>query len=281
MARKKKEDEAAVVETPPVPLTPHAPVEELKIGVPLGTRNCVTFLVKGRPPWLLQHGTRGLIKKELAKQEGIRKLKELPEEEQTKAAPRRIKSIADLELPEEIAEMATYPTSDGRYFFQANAFSGAIIDAFQTSRAVYFIDGKEKGAHLVLENSIRVEHTQSVLIDQRTLQPFRAPEEGGKPPYIIDARAVNNPQVGKVVAFRALWLHWAMFVTMSYDSAAHGEGVIRQGMALAGDRIGLGALRPYPPPKSKNPNRGRGGPYGTFTAEVWAGEIPEEARPEF
>lgn len=281
MARKAKVNSEEQVEEVAMPEMPAEPVNELKMGVPLGTRNYVTFLVQGRPPWLLQHGTRGMLKKEIQKQADMRKMRALPAAEQEKAIPRKVKTIADIELPEETTELATYPTSDGRYWFPASAFSSGIIDAFQISRAIYLVDGKEKGAHLVLENSIRVEHTQCVLFDQRTMKPFFVPKDGEKPPYIMDARAVTNPKKGKLIAFRPLWLNWATFVTLSYDSAAHREGVLQQGMSLAGDRVGLGALRPYPPPKHKNPNRGRGGPYGTYTATIWSQDIPEELRPEF
>jgi len=270
------EDEGEVIERPATP------PESLEVKLPLGIRNEVTFLVTGNPPWLMQHGTRGMLKKDGEKQEEIRRLKQLPLEEQEKATYRQIRTVADLELPEEVVELATYPTTDnGRYWFPASAFSSAIIDAFQISGAVYMVGTRAKGAHLVLENSIRILHTQCILIDSRTMKPFKVPAPGGKPPYIMDVRTVVNSKVGRVITFRPLWLHWAMFVTINYDAAAHGEGVVRQGMELAGDRIGLGSLRPYPPPKSKNPNRGRGGPYGTFTARVWDKAIPEDCQPEF
>lgn len=267
---------------------PVDPPESLDVRLPVGVRNEITFLIRGKAPWLLQHGTRGMIEKSMAELEKIRKMKEeMGQKEQEEATVRRTKTVASIELPEKSTELATYPTADGRFWFPASAFGSAIIDAFQICQAVYVIprgNGKkpiEKGAHLVLENSIRVEHTQSIILNAKTLKPFRAPENGGKPPYVMDIRTAVNSQAGRVLVFRPLWLNWAMFVRVSFDSAIHGPGVVKQGMELAGDRIGIGSLRPYPPPKSKNPNRGRGGPYGTFSVEVWDKKIPDECLPEF
>lgn len=245
---------------------------QLVVKIPAGTRDFCTFLIKGTGLGILQHSCRGMVLDELEK---------MKEEEARRANPDQVATKKEkvIRLPEETAELGTYPTNDGRFYHPSAAFVGSLIDGLWAAKAEY--PGTKELACNVLQRTVRMTHEQTILVDPKTFEPFgwKNGKDIKKPPYIIDFRtAVNQNTGGRILTWRPLWKKWAAFVTLSFDAAQVQRSVLLQALTLGGDLVGVGTFRPLPP--RNLPKKGKGGPFGTFEVEFWDKDVPESATPE-
>ncbi len=250
----------------------YKPPAKLEVGIPVGTRDFITHRIEWTGLGLLQHSTRGMVADELDK---IR-LEEERRKNPDVVQPKREKIMR---LPEETAELGSYPTNDGRFYHPAAAFVGALIDGLWAAKAVF--PGTTELACNVLQRTVRMVHEQCILVNPETHKPFSwgKKKDIKKPPYYGDFRtAVNLNTGGRILTWRPLWRKVVTFVTLSYDAAQIQPSVITQGLELGGVSVGVGAFRPLPP--RNLPKKGKGGPFGTFVVTVWDKPIPKGAIPE-
>ncbi len=245
---------------------------ELVVKIPAGTRDSLTFLIEWTGLGLLQHSCRGMVMDELDK---------MKDEEERRKQPDVAKAKREkiIRLPEETAELGTYPCNDGRFYHPAAAFVGSLIDGLWAAKAEF--PGTKELACNVLQKSIRMDHEQAILVDPKTHKPFAWPKKKDikKPPYVIDFRtAVNLNTGGRILTWRPLWKKVATFVTLSFDAAQIQPSVVLQALTLGGQLVGAGAFRPLPP--RNLPKKGKGGPFGTYKASIWTKPIPAGAVPE-
>ena len=250
------------------------PPAELVVKIPAGTRDSMTFRIVFDPRGILQHSCRGMIADEMVK---------MKEEEEHRKNPGVAKAKKEkvIRLPEETAELGSYPTNDGRFYHPAAAFLGSLIDGLWAAKAEF--PGTKELACNVLQKSIRMEHEQAILVDPETNKPFTwkasDKEKLKNPPYHMDFRtAVNLNTGGRILTFRPLWRKCATFITVSFDAAQIQPSVVEQALRLGGELVGVGAFRPLPP--RNLPKKGKGGPFGTYTSSIWTKDIPKGAVPE-
>lgn len=298
LKRIKKKKKPEKKETKEVEVGEFTLPDELEVGIPAGTFESATFLLKGEipGPGMMQNSTRLRVENQVDEAQYVRALRLLPPDELDKP---REKFALPVRLPEEHTEFSTYPTKDGRYYHPTAAFLGSMLDGLWVSNAFYPVlrEGgktvKNTAAEKVIRRAVKMVHIQAILLDPDTLEPFRQPvaekneplfvERDGRrvaireedTPYVHDYRGAQNRNVGLITAYRPVWPRWATFVQFMYDVAPCKEAYLLQGLKLGGSRVGVGAFRLMPPRKRQF--TGFGGPFGGYTAEVWDKPIPKEA----
>lgn len=211
--------------------------EQSRESYPIGTMHNVTVRMNGVTP-LMQNRVRGLSRDDSSGGLGQSKKKENPTAEQE-------------------ADSATYRDDDGDCYHPGDAFRSAVIDAVTGTKIG---SGKTaKSAPDIFRTSFFVLTERPKLIDPKTQKPLKK--------YRIDLRPVVNPNTsGAILRARPAWDSWACDVEFEYDPNMLNTDTILQSLNLAGARVGVGELRPLP--KKKNKNRGNGGRFGKFKAEI-------------
>jgi len=272
MGRPKKIKEATE------PTTPQAPPQALELGLPVGVMDYVTFLIQNQPSGrpIMQSSPRGMLLAAEIKDAEEMARRALTEEDRVQVQTRAPKVRL---LPGEVAELNTYPTSDGRFYHPAQAFLSSLIDAFWATKAVWPGSKTRESAEKVLIRTARAVHDQAILFNPDTMKPYRATDNPLG--YFVDVRTAVNRNTGdRIIASRPAWKRWGVLVTMSFDNVTLTKHVLRQGLQIAGTLVGAGVFRPLPPRNMPPAKQGKGGPFGTFIADFWDKPIPKDLQPE-
>lgn len=157
------------------------------------------------------------------------------------------------------ARTGLYVTTDGkRYYHPAEAFRDAIIEAVVGTKI-----GKKSAPDLFMSGLLTT-HDEAILVNPDTGKPYDVGEKN--PPWKVDTRTVVVPSTGgRVPRSRPIWDKWACEVEFERDPFTLKPEIVLQAANIAGARVGVGQLRPKP---KKGKNRGRGGRFGKFRAEI-------------
>ena len=252
-------------------ILPFVTPKKFTLGLPVGTQAFQTFLIVGEPPGLESSSKRKMIAAGEAEVEAEREHRGEPD----KALPKEKKKIW---LPEELAELSTYPTNDGRFYHPAMAFLSAALDGLWAARAIY--PNERESASNILARSLDVRQMQCILVDPVTHKAFRWGKKKDilHPPYVITlATPVNNITGFSILNWQAVWPKWATFVTFCYDPMQASPESILQALELGGRLVAVGGFRKLSTKRSK---RGKGGPFGKYIPYLWNRAIPQDAIPE-
>jgi hypothetical protein len=159
------------------------------------------------------------------------------------------RGVKKIPTPTEEAATRVYSDADGNFWFPAEAFRSAVIDA--SSGYKY---GRLFATNQFKKGLMHVEETVA-LIDPETGDPLRQ--------YEIDVRRAVIKGQG-VMRARPLVKRWAAVIEFEYDDDFVQEAWIDEQMERAGKVIGIGDYRPSPP---KFSTTGKGGRFGRFTVE--------------
>lgn len=155
--------------------------------------------------------------------------------------------------PEDEAESRAYRLPDGVLYLPSAAFRSALIDGGTGLRIK-----TQSLTNLLASTCFVVDgYEQCPLVHPETSELLRT--------YEIDTRRAVVQGNG-IMRSRPLIRAWATQVTLEYDPDVTRPSLLLEIFNRAGHRVGVGDYRPQPPKKIKN--KGQGGPFGRFEAEL-------------
>ncbi|BBE51188.1 hypothetical protein OYT1_ch1642 [Ferriphaselus amnicola] len=145
-------------------------------------------------------------------------------------------------MPREQAEPKLYLDANSKPCIPSPNLMRAIVDA-----GTFIKSGKSK---LSTQRTSLVPAGISIVEPELPITPSK---------WEVDSRSVVIPATGgRVMAHRPRFDEWRLSLTLDVDTDMFDEGVARQLVDLAGQRIGLGDFRPA-----------RRGPFGRFRVDSW------------